>query len=38
MPRERVNRRQKDIARLLRDKNRFGKDNVRKGRSKKSAS
>jgi len=35
MSRERVNRRQKDISRLLREKNRFAKDKFRKGRDQK---
>ena len=35
MSRERVNRRQKDISRLLREKNQFAKDKVRKGRDQK---
>ncbi len=38
MSRERVNRRQKDIARLLRGKKQFVKDKFRKERGKKSGS
>jgi len=38
MPKERVNRRQKDIARLLREKKQFVKDKARKGRGEKSGS
>lgn len=34
MPKERVTKRQKDVSRLLREKNRLRKDLVKKGKKK----
>ena len=37
MPKERVTRRQKDVSRLLREKNKIRKDSVRKIKKKRDA-